>query len=77
MLFGLLCATTAFGQGIILYTWHGSEGPSSLFQASFQIYDWEQAPGTEFALADASHLFERTLTLSSPNHTWLPGTAGC
>jgi hypothetical protein len=72
MLFGLLWATTAFGQGIILYTWHGSEGPSSLFQANFQIYDFEQTPGTWFS---GTHLFDNTLTVTSPDHMWLPGTA--
>jgi hypothetical protein len=70
ILLGLLCATTAIGQGRILYTWHGAQ---NLFQASFQIYDWEQAPGIEFALADSTHLFERTLTVTSQDHTWVGG----
>jgi hypothetical protein len=76
VLLGLLCATTAFGQGRILYTWNptGPMGPpvTNLFRASFEIYDFEQAAGTWFS---GTHMFELTLTVNSPDHTWLPGTA--
>jgi hypothetical protein len=69
LLAALLCAPSAFAQGIIQFNWHGNE---NLFQASFQIYDYEMAPGTWFS---GTHLFDQTLTVTSPDHAWAPGTS--
>jgi hypothetical protein len=68
-----LCATSAHAQGTMLYTWHSYQPGTQQFHASFQIHDWEQAPGTWFA---GTHLFDQTLTITSPDHTWAAGTGG-
>jgi hypothetical protein len=63
-----LCTNSAVAQGTMLYTWHGYG--SQLFHASFQIYDFEQTPGTWFS---GTHLYEQTITVTSPDHTWVGG----
>jgi hypothetical protein len=60
------CTNSALAQGTLLYTWHGNQ---NLFQASFEIYDFEQTPGTYFS---GTGLFDRTITVASPDHTWPP-----
>jgi PEP-CTERM motif len=69
-----LCANSALAQGTMLFTWNptGPMGPllTTIFQASFQIYDFEQTPGTWFS---GTHLYEQTLVVTSPDHTWLGG----
>jgi hypothetical protein len=67
-----LCASSALAQGTMLYTWHYLNSPQGLFQASFQIHAWEQTPGTWFS---GTHLFDQTLTVTSPDHTWASGTS--
>jgi hypothetical protein len=71
--FVALCANSALAQGTMLATWTQANGPwNNIFQASFQIYDSEMTPGTWFS---GTHLFDQTLTVTSPDHTWAPGTS--
>jgi hypothetical protein len=64
-----LCANSALAQGTMLATWHNQNGPiqGNLFQASFQIYDSEIAPGADFSV---TRLFDQTLTVASPDHVF-------
>jgi PEP-CTERM motif len=62
-----LCANAAFAQGTMLYTWHGN---NNLFQASFQIYDYQQTPGSYFEYGP----FAPSFTVTSLDHVFLPGT---
>jgi hypothetical protein len=59
-----LFANSALAQGTMRFTWHGAQ---DLFQASFQIYDFEMVPGIYFM---NTGLFNRTITVSSPDHVW-------
>jgi PEP-CTERM motif len=65
-----LCANSALAQGTRLFTWHNAQGPNNTFFASFQIYDYELTPETYFS---GSHLYEQTLVVTSPDHTWYGG----
>jgi hypothetical protein len=60
-------ANAGLAQGTMLATWHNQAGPGP-FQAAFQVYDSEMAPGTALA---GSALFRQTLTVTSPDHTFL------
>jgi hypothetical protein len=55
----LLNATAAFGQGTVLFTWHGD---SNLFQASFEVTSAEMQPGASWE----SSLFANSLTITNP-----------
>jgi hypothetical protein len=73
----LLCAASAFAQGTIRFDWHGDH---NLFQASFQVYDYQMAPGGNFEGPDWSSgkyqdaLFDRTFTITGPYFNFVPGT---
>jgi hypothetical protein len=74
ILAAVLCAGSTLAQGKMEAAWHSSNGGppgTSLFEASFQIYDWQMAPGSMFY---GSPLFQQTVSVTSPDHTWLPGT---
>jgi hypothetical protein len=64
-----LCTNAGLAQGTMLATWHNQNGPiqGNLFQASFQIYDSEMAPGSDFSV---TRLFDQTLTVTSPDHVF-------
>jgi hypothetical protein len=64
------CTNSALAQGRLLFTWHDAQGPNNTFFASFQIYDYELTPETYFS---GSHLYEQTLVVTSPDHTWYGG----
>jgi hypothetical protein len=66
----LLCTGSAFAQGKLLFTWHGNQ---NLFQASFQIYDYEMTPGIYF---EGSHLYDQTVVVTAPDHTWTTAGSG-
>jgi hypothetical protein len=67
----VLTAGSAHAQGIIQFNWHGDQ---NLFQASFQVYDYEMTPGTWFS---GTHLYEQTVVVTGPDHTWnTSGTGG-
>jgi hypothetical protein len=60
-----LCANSALAQGTMLYTWHD---PHNVFQATFEIHDFEQASDTYFS---GTRLFDQTFSVASPDHTWV------
>ncbi len=51
--------TSSFGQGTVLFTWHGDSG---LFQASFDVTAAEMQPGASWE----SSLFANSLTVTNP-----------
>src|SRR6266481_256045 len=55
----LLNAKAAFGQGTVLFIWHGD---SKLFQASFEVTAAEMQPGAGWE----SSLFANSLTVTNP-----------
>jgi hypothetical protein len=55
----LLNAKTSFGQGTVLFTWHGD---SDLFHASFEVTSAEMQPGASWE----SSLFASSLTVTNP-----------
>jgi hypothetical protein len=64
----LLCASsTAFAQGIIQFDWHGDQ---NLFQASFQVWDYQMSPNSNFEPG----LFDETFTIKCPDFDFSPGT---
>ena len=73
----LLATASAHAQGKIQFDWHGDQG---LFQASFQVYDYQMAPGSNFEGPDFSKgyyqdaLFDRTLTITAPDIYLPPGS---
>jgi hypothetical protein len=69
ILAGLLCAATsaAFAQGKIQFTWHGDQ---NLFQASFQVWDYQMAPNSNFEPG----LFDETFTITAPDVYLPPGS---
>jgi hypothetical protein len=77
----LLAAASAHAQGIIQFTWHGEQ---NLFQASFQVWDY-QVPvsgpfpvnfeGPDFSMGYyQDSLFDRTFTITAPDAYFPPGT---
>jgi hypothetical protein len=70
VLVAVLTTGSAYGQGKILFTWQGNQ---NLFQASFQIYDYEMTPGTYF---EGTHLYEQTVVVTGPDHTWTTSGSG-
>jgi hypothetical protein len=72
LLAATLCSNPATAQGIFQFNWcrhtvGGPPAPGLIFQASFQVYDYEMAPGTQLA---GSELFRHTLTVTSPDRTF-------
>jgi len=58
LLLGFFLPMTCFGQGTMLFTWHGV---SNYFQASFQITEAEWQPGARWT----SQLFMDSMSVSS------------
>ena len=73
----LLATASAHAQGVIQFDWHGDQ---NLFQASFQVYDYQMVPGSNFEGPDWSSgkyqdaLFDRTATITAPDAYFAPGT---
>jgi hypothetical protein len=58
LVFAMLIASNAVGQGTFLFRWHGQ---SNFFQASFEITEDDTLPGTRFR----SPLFTNTVQITS------------
>jgi hypothetical protein len=77
----LLATASAHAQGVIQFDWHGDQG---LFQASFQVWDYQVPAGGPFPVnfegPDFSKgyyqdsLFDRTFTITAPDAYFPPGT---
>jgi len=78
VLFVVLFAKQAYGQGTMLFTWHGQ---NNYFQASFQITMDETLPGTRFNSLLFTNTVEITsldgLTYRASNQFPAPHISGC
>ena len=76
LLLGFFLPMTCFGQGTMLFTWHGV---SNYFQASFEITAAESQPGVRWT----SDLFLDSMSVAYPGQRIMaaiplaPGLAGC
>ena len=68
----LLCAASAFAQGIIQFDWQGDQ---NLYQASFQVNQADYALGWPFSAYNTSPpmLFQQTLAVTTPDRVFGPG----